>query len=138
MSLNLEMYPRGFIFGDLKFTNIPPEYESVIINEKFHYSYYKYVNHLIYEHNDTFIIIHGNATFVHHKINLSENQLAPFLLNSFYNDYNKFLNSLDFIGGRYAIIIGNQFGIKVYQDATAGRSVYYSTEHNIISSHAHL
>src|SRR5699024_7344834 len=84
------------------------------------------------------IIIHGNATFVHHKININQSELAQYLLNLFYTNYNDFLNALDFIGGRYAIIIGDKKEVMVYQDATGGRSVYYSLEHNIISSHANL
>src|SRR5699024_9802757 len=60
------------------------------------------------------------------------------LLRNYNSNYTNFLNALDYIAGRYIIIIGNKENVDIYPDATITRTTYYSTEHNVIASHAAL
>lgn len=138
MELNFELYPRGFIFSTKELIEVPSKYNHMIINDKYHYSYCKQTKKLIYENEENFIIIHGSATYVHHQNIISHEELPLYLLKLYFENHPEFLNALDYIGGRYAVIVGNKNKVMVYQDATGGRSLYYSMDHDVISSHAHL
>lgn len=48
------------------------------------------------------------------------------------------MDVLDFIGGRYVIIIGNKDNVYVYPDAANTRTLYFSKSHNSIASHVYL
>src|SRR5699024_7023941 len=88
--------------------------------------------------NSNFIIIHGNFVHIGSETNLSSSELVDYLLIQFNSNYEEFLNTLDFIGGRYAIIIGNNEKVEIFNDASAMRSVFYALDHNIATSHYYL
>jgi len=93
---------------------------------------------VIHIKNGRFIIIHGLTIHVGLEKSFNDEELPTYLLEQFYSDNDEFLNTLDFIGGRFAIIIGDESNISVFHDATAARSIYYSEKYPIVSSHAHL
>jgi len=64
--------------------------------------------------------------------------LCNFLLNLYIKNYNQFLEELDFIGGRYVVIVGNKNKLEIFPDATAARSSYYSEKETLVSSHVEL
>lgn len=138
MELNFDLYPRGFIFSTQELIEVPSNYNHIVINDKYYYSYCEQIKKMIYENEDKFVIIHGNATYVHHQNVIPHEELPSYLGDLYFENYDEFLNTLDYIGGRYAVIIGNKDKVMVYQDATGGRSLYYSLDYNVISSHAHL
>src|SRR5699024_11165918 len=49
-----------------------------------------------------------------------------------------FLDTLDFIGGRYVVIVGTENNAEIYTDATAMRSVYYANDYDLVASHFNL
>lgn len=49
-----------------------------------------------------------------------------------------FLDLLDLLGGRYVVLVGDDSGFKLYQDATGMRSVFFSPNKYLVASHAHL
>src|SRR5699024_3135454 len=48
------------------------------------------------------------------------------------------LDTLDFIGGRYVVIVGTENNAEIYTDATAMRSVYYANDYDLVASHFNL
>lgn len=138
MELDFKLYPRGFSFSDIALDNVPQEYINKKILNKYYYSRCNSTDSLILEKQNKFVIVHGNATHVHYSTPISNEDLPNYLLDLFYDNYNEFLNVLDYIAGRYAVIIGDKEQVSIFQDATASRSVYFSLQYNIIASHVHL
>src|SRR5699024_4012313 len=66
------------------------------------------------------------------------NMLLKKLYNEYKNDYDEFLNSLDYIAGRYVIMLIGDKSFEVFQDAVGARSIYYTLDRNVISSHIYL
>ncbi|WP_017548112.1 hypothetical protein [Salinicoccus carnicancri] len=134
---NAKYYPYGYIFSDEELSNIPDYYEKVLIN-RYYYYHDKNIDISIFEDDNKFIIIHGE--FVHVGINdqMSKKEVTETLFNLYQEDYLQFLNLLDFIAGRFVIIIGDDNKVLVYPDATNTRSTYYSENKNILASHVFL
>src|SRR5699024_11102299 len=82
--------------------------------------------------------IHGHFTFSDPNSSIDNNELVELLYDTYWNDINKFLDILDYLAGRYVIIVGNSDEVKVYNDAVGTRSVYYSLTSNLVSSHVNL
>lgn len=132
------LYPYGFVLTDKTHENIPTYYNRKSILDTYIYSYDDRETPSYFEMNSFFIIIHGNFVHVGIEQNISNDDLAKYLLTSYISNYDHFLDTLDFIGGRFAIIVGNSENIEVYNDATAMRSVYFSTDQTFIASHYNL
>lgn len=134
------LYPFGFIFK-VKYIddrNIPEHYQKESISNIYDYHYDEIIEPIIYEENNSFLIIHGH--FKHVGINNSYNQqeLTKELFRSYYQNYEQFLDLLDFIGGRFVIIIGDESKVNIFHDAAGTRTVYYSLDSKIVSSHVHF
>jgi len=138
LNSNERPYPFGYLFSDKKINNKPEHYNERIINEKYYYIYDNKTNPSVLTENDKFIIIHGEFLHIGIDYQLTNEGLVKRLFESYFIDYEKFLNLLDFIAGRYVIIIGNKDQVKVYPDASNTRSNYYSLKKNILSSHVFL
>lgn len=138
MNKLLRQYPYGFVFSELEFDNLPDSYKSVRVLNKFNYYYDTYKN--LYESEGNFVIIHGHFKFISKNTGEEiENQELPrVLLDNYINDRVNFLELLDFIGGRYVIIIGNSEHVEAYPDACMCRSIYYTTDKNILASHVEM
>lgn len=133
------LYPYGFVFTDKEYENIPKYYKRHNILDKYIYFYDERSPSVIYINESDFVIIHGNFKHVGLQESINSNDLAKSLCKLYKNDYSSFLDTLDFIGGRFAIIIGTGNKIEVFNDATAMRSVYYTTDHqNFVASHFNL
>src|SRR5699024_869851 len=85
-----------------------------------------------------FIIIHGHFTFSNPDSSIDNDELTELLFATYSNDFNKFLDILDYLAGRYVIIVGNSSEVRIYNDAVGTRSVYYSLSSNLVSSHVNL
>src|SRR5699024_249029 len=133
------LYPYGFVFTDKQYKNIPKYYKRRNILDNYIYFYDERTPSIVYESNDVFVVIHGNFKHVGIHESMSADDLAKSLCDSYKKNYNHFLDTLDFIGGRFAIIIGDGDEIEIFNDATAMRSVYYTTDHqNFVASHFNL
>lgn len=135
-----KLYPFGFIFteksNDIK--KLPLEYKELKVLDNFLYYCNEDCENLFFVKGEKFIVINGHFTHVGVEKDYNNEELLEELLYLYFNYYDEFLNLLDFIGGRYAIIIGNNKSFSVYQDATGARSVYYTLDKNVISSHLNL
>lgn len=138
MNDGLRAYPNGFIFNT----------ESVDLSD---FDYYNHINicgyNYYYDENSVkqvlekdghFIIIHG--LYMH--LDLEKGDITDVsaynLLDLYINNYDEFLNELDYTAGRYCIIIGNSSNVRIYPDATASRTAYYSVDHKAVASHSRL
>lgn len=138
MNGNESPYPFGYLFSDQKINVKPDYYNEEVIIEKFHYIYSGRINPYILDDGNNFIIIHGEFLHIGIDYQLTNEGLVNRLFKSYFDDYPAFLNLLDFIAGRYVIIIGNKDKVRAYPDASNTRSNYYSLKQNIISSHVFL
>lgn len=131
-------YPYGFVFTDTEFKNVPSYYSKKVILNKYIYFYDDRETPQILIKGSNFLILHGNFVHVGKEKNLTNEELSSFLLDSFVSNYDTFLDTLDFIGGRYVVFAGDQSNVEIFTDATAMRSVYYATDHNLVASHYNL
>lgn len=140
MNKRIKPYPLGYVFSEFSVSKekLPNHYNYRLVANTFHYYYDPEVNPAIYEINDYFILIHGH--YVHAAVDNSiENKDLPqILLEQYVHNYSNYLDLLDFIGGRFVILIGNSNTMEIFPDATNSRSTYFKTDSNICSSHAHL
>lgn len=134
------IFPNGFIFTDRTVNNLefPDYYEVESIVGNFKYAFDKHSNKKILKKKDKFIIIHGLFTHIDLKKGNITNQSPEILLNYYFFDKQKFLDSLNFLGGRFVIIVGDNEKFEVYPDASAMRTIYYHTEYIIICSHINM
>jgi len=134
----IRLYPNGFILSEKQFDDIPEYYKVKEILNRYYYYYDENSQYNLTSEEDYFIIIHGHYIFLDSDYNEKNDELPGKLLETYKFDYDRFLNLLDYIGGRYIIIIGNKEKVEFYPDATAARTTYYSLKENIASSHVNL
>src|SRR5699024_12082211 len=101
-------YPYGFVFADKEYDNITSYYSKKIIFNKYVYSYDDRETPQILIRESNFIILHGNFVHVGKDKNLTNIELSDFLLESYVSNIETFLDTLDFIGGRYVVIVGTE------------------------------
>src|SRR5699024_3121443 len=126
-----------FIFKKDKINKnyFPDYYKNKKNLNKYQYFYDKFSKSKVYETEEQFIIIHGLYTHIDlEKGNITEKS-PQILLEQFFNKKDDFLDSLNFLGGRFVIIIGDMNSYSVYPDASAMRTVFYSSERKAIGSH---
>lgn len=133
-----KLYPSGFILCENEIKNIPPSYQKIKIAQKFNYYFEETSEKNIYTENNLTIIIHGHSVYIDYKEIIEGNMLLKKLYNEYKNDYDEFLNSLDYIAGRYVIMLIGDKSFEVFQDAVGARSIYYTLDRNVISSHIYL
>lgn len=140
MIKKIRLYPFGFIFTDEKLIlrNLPQSYVMKKIIGEYYYYYDPKDEHRFLIHSNKFIIINGHFTHVGIENSFNDEELLEKLLYCYHKHYNEFLNLIDFIGGRYAIIIGDNENVEVFQDATGARSIYYMSNYNVVSTHLNL
>lgn len=138
MTKNVKLYPYGFLFSEDVASNIPKRFSDIKIIDKYNYYFDNIYTPGIYEYDSSFIIIHGHFVQVGLDKSISNIDLPSYLLDKYINDYQEFLNTLDFIAGRFVIIIGDTDSIRIYPDASNARSSYYATDKIIVSSHVKL
>lgn len=133
-----KLYPYGFLFSDVETSNVPQYYSKTKILNK----YYYYFDHVLdihtIEKGDRFILIHGD--FLHIGIDdmLPKFELLNLMFEQYNNYYEEFLDTMDFIAGRFTVIVGNSDRVEIYPDATNSRSAFFLKNRTVVSSHAHL
>lgn len=138
MKNQVSLYPRGFIFSDEAPAKLLNTYEQINIIDKFYYSYDINLESNVLVKDDKFIIIHGEYLHVGIDYQFTQSGLLNNLLDFYFNDYKLFLDVLDYISGRYVIIIGDHQEVMVFPDASNTRTTYFSLDKNLISSHVYL
>lgn len=132
------LYPYGFIFSKYELEEVPDRYTQRCILEEYIYYYDSIISPSVQEVEDSFIIIHGHFVYCGDSSIVESQGLHASLLRAYLEDEDEFLDILDFIGGRFVILIGNRTAVKIYSDATGSRSVYYLVNDVAASSHVHL
>lgn len=118
-----KIYKGGFLFSDYK---IKPkkDWSELTINKQY-YFYYDSVNNVSFlTSNDCFCLMYGYAMdTLNWHMDLEE--INAHLLSYLINDKNKFYDYLDDVNGRFVLIFSDGKELKVLNDATGMKSVYY-------------
>lgn len=139
MSDKIRIFPNGFLFtAEENIKNLPSHYAHSVIQEKYHYYYDKDSRMKVYTDDESFIIIHGLFVHIDPETGDITQESPKLLLSMFNNHYEQFLEKLDYLGGRFVIIVGNRNNVYVYPDATGSRTAYYSKDFKSIASHSKL
>ncbi|MFC3900404.1 hypothetical protein [Aliicoccus persicus] len=136
--MNLRLYPFGYILSDKKLDSLPPNYVNKEVIDEYYYYTDSGTQYSISKNKDSFLIIHGDYMHIGIYNNIPNNLIAETLLSLYLHNHEEFLNTLDYLAGRYSIIIKDSNKIKIYPDATNGRSNYYCMDQVLVSSHANL
>lgn len=134
----VRLYPRGFTFSTKQLGKLPENYKKINIIEKYFYAFDDNLEENTLIDDNKFIIIHGEFLHIGIDYQFTQPGLLKNLLDFYFNDYEKFLETLDYISGRYVIIIGNREDVMIFPDASNTRTTYFSLDENIISSHVYL
>lgn len=132
------VYPYGFIIAAREMENLPATYRSANILDRYYFYYDKNMSFNHYNESDHFLLIHGHYTYVNPHEKIENSLIAKKLLKNYVNDYEKFLDLLEYLAGRYVVIVGDFENTYFYQDAVGSRSVYYSLTEAIAASHVNL
>jgi len=125
-------FPRGFLLSERP-TNRPPTFiEGPILP-----NFYIHPWNRVETSGDSrlFVIIIGNCVPTE-PIQLGS--VADSLLARLQDSETEFLRALAIYSGRHVIIFGSYGDIRVVNDATSMRSVFYATSGGVIASHAVL
>lgn len=137
LKANTRIYPNGFIFteNDIDETLLPTYYSKRKIVNKYNYYYDEQSESRVYKLNGNFIIIHG--LFAH--IDLDEGDISSespqYLMNLYLENRDEFYEALDFLAGRFVLIIGDKLNFEVFTDAGGMRTVFYVQGENTVGSH---
>lgn len=133
-----KLYKYGFLFTDKDVENVPGYFTYKEILDKYKYFTKEDVNSISYEKDEHFILIHGDFLHIGFDDPMPEKYLIQKLLDDYINSYNNFLETIDFLAGRFVILVGNKKYVEIFPDATNSRSTYYIKNQISISSHAKL
>lgn len=130
------LYKRGFVLADRPMSSPHPHWPATkLLN---YWLCYDPLNSLIVvEHEDNWCALLGSVIDIFDP-ELSPNQIVTKLAKHACSSYTAFLEYLDYLSGRFILLLGNHKDIKLFQDACGMRSVFYSTEQHIAASHINL
>lgn len=69
----------------------------------------------------TFVIINGHYKHIGIEKTFENDELAKILLINYFDNKESFLDILDFLAGRFVVIVGDTEDVEVYHDATGTR-----------------
>ena len=130
------LYKKGFIFGKDNTTKPFEHWKTIKISDYVFY-YDEEVKVAFVQEGEKWVLLFGHAIDIEYEI--SNNQkMVEILIERLSNSEQEFFERLDWISGRYMIIYYDGKSVKVVNDATGMRAVFYSKKSNIIASHAEL
>src|SRR5699024_494315 len=130
--LEVPRFPRGFLLSERP-VDSPPTFVAGPILPNFYV--HPWANVETAGDANLFVIILG------HAVPTKSEQAQPpaaHLLACLRDGEGTFLKALDDYGGRHAIIFGSSGNIRVVNDATGMRSVFYAAQGGVVASHALL
>lgn len=125
-------FPRGFLLSENP-TKPPLGYIEGPILPNFYVHPWTNVEVAGDEHS--FVIIIGHSLTIGSDL---DGSAANHLLKAFQTGEGHFFRELDYFSGRYAILFGSTGNIKIVNDATAMRAVFYAARGGVVASHALL
>lgn len=129
---NVPQFPRGFVYA--KHSIMPPE--GFIPGPLLHNFYvHSWTTVDSATADSQFVVILGTCVPTQ---NMPNTNAADNLLLALQSSEEKFLELLDKYSGRYAVIFGTPNDVKIVNDATSMRSVFYSKTGGVVASHALL
>lgn len=128
---NVPLFPRGFLLSATAVTP-PPTYTSGPLLPNFYVHPWTGVDYA--GDRDMLMVVLGTCVPTH------SDRLSPAadLLEALRAGESELLKELNQYAGRHAIMYGSVDAVKIINDATAMRSVFYAAEGGVISSHALL
>src|SRR5699024_2488138 len=130
--LDIPRFPRGFLLSERP-VEAPPTFVAGPILPNFYVHLWAIVG-TGREYNLFVILCDHDVPTRSEQVK----QSAALLLASLRHGEGTFLATLDDYGGRYAIIFGSAGNIRVVNDATGMRSVFYAAGGGVVASHALL
>lgn len=136
----LHPYPRGFVIhrNDAAL-DILPEWTQVSLGTSgwtFSHDHLRVPEVVLVEEDHQWVLVHGLC--LHAGVDEVEVSPAEHLARMAALGEREFLEALDFLGGRYVVLLGDNHGFRVFNDATGMRSVYFSTDASLVASHLQL
>ena len=129
--LEVPRFPRGFLLADRP-VDPPPTFVAGPILEHFYVHPWTRVEAA--GDRDLFVIVLGHCV----PTRLAPEEPPAKLLACLQEGEETFLEALNTYSGRHAIIFGSAGNIRVVNDATAMRSVFYAKDGGVVASHALL
>src|SRR5690625_612804 len=129
---DIPRFPRGFVLAT-RSVPAPAGFVPGPLLENFFTHPWASVEHA--GDRDLFVIVIGRCVAID---GTDETPVAAQLLSSLRRGVPEFLARTDYYGGRYAILFGSADHIRVVNDATSMRSVFYTRDGTAIASHALL
>lgn len=136
----LNPYPRGFVLHDARPNlTLPTGWSEVVLPRttwRFEHDPAENVDLARTSDGMGWILVYGLCLYC----GADQRPLTPAerLVEASERGTNAFLDELDLVGGRHLVIRASPEGLELYQDATGMRSVYFSPEAGLVSSHVHL
>ncbi|MDC4240153.1 7-cyano-7-deazaguanine synthase [Clostridium tertium] len=128
-------YRRGFIITD-KVIEVPSHFNTLKIND-FYFSYDSCSEMSSKICEKKFVVVLGKVVDLILESN-NVNVICEKLLSTYIKSEDEFIKSMDDLAGRFIIIWGDEDNLKICNDATGMRSIFYHKVENIISSHCAL
>lgn len=125
-------FPRGFLLSEYP-VEAPPTFVPGPILPNFYVHLWTHVETA--GAPDLFVIILGHCVPTQAG---QDSDVAAYLLRELHCSESSFLRALDHLGGRHAIVFGSVGNIRVVNDATGMRSVFYAAAGGVVASHAVL
>lgn len=136
----LHPYPRGFVLHEgLPDLALPTEWSEVVLpgtTWQFAHDPSEHVELVATSDGTGWILVYGLCLYCgSDRLPLTPTER---LAEASQRGTEAFLDELDLLGGRHLVIRSTPGGLELYQDATGMRSVYFSPEAGLVSSHVHL
>lgn len=136
----LHPYPRGFvIFRRDSSPTLPEGWSTVSLGDSewlFAHDHLETPELVTVGDGDHWVLVHGLCLYAGED----ERDMTPAqrLAEAAASDESSFLELLDELGGRHIVLLGHSHSFSLYQDASGMRSVYFSSEADLVTSHVHL
>lgn len=127
-------YPGGFVVSKSLDLDVPSTYEPLELPGSLKYWRDRSADSQVFVNRDEFVIVHGLSLYVGE----SPRPLPELLYLRFKEGREAFFRELSLVGGRYVVICHVDNETMFVQDPFGARSVYFSLDHPIVSSHANL
>lgn len=130
------LYRRGFVFSE---SPVSPPHETWPLKQvsSFWFSYDPITPCHLIQQDDGWCLLFGVVNDLFNP-EMGGHKLTQSLLTQFIRSDDAFCEMLDGLTGRFLLVVSNCHTTRVYQDACGMRSVFYSTEERILSSHLEL